>query len=88
MTSYSFISIQRHPQVYQFDSQMTKSYHVIISYLNLNSIMFISHLKFVVFPFSNCFWSDVYHIKQKILWKQRHFTFKSVCQGAKFMSSY
>lgn len=46
MTSYSFISIQRHPQVYQFDSQMTKNYHVIISYLNLNSIMFMSHLKF------------------------------------------
>lgn len=45
MTSYSFISIQRHPQVYQFDSQMTKSYHVIIAYLNLNSIMFMSHLK-------------------------------------------
>lgn len=31
--------------VYQFDSQMTKNYHVIISYLNLNSIMFMSHLK-------------------------------------------
>lgn len=47
MTSYFFsISFWRNPQVYQFDSQMTKSYHVIISYLNLNSIMFMSHLKF------------------------------------------